>query len=140
MPDLGSRLRALGDRLVEREASHEAGLETAWQHAREIHTLLAEGVEHYHDAVLTRAPHLRVELGEPRVDDKHLHSVEVDLQRGRHRAIITFKSKGEVTLVGPFHAGKTEGPCKSHPLSESEKVRAAASDFLLQFVEEATAP
>ncbi len=138
MADLVSRLQELGARLVEREVVQAEGLEAAWRHAREVHALLAAGLERYHDVVMADAPHLRVDLAEPRVDDKHLHSVEVDLQRGRHRAILTFKSKGEVTLVGPFRAGKDEGPCKSHPLSDPDAVRAASEDFLLRFIEEAT--
>ena len=42
-------------------------------------------------------------------------AVEFELVRGRHCAIVTAKSRGEVTLVGPFHKGKNEGPCRSLP-------------------------
>jgi len=66
--------------------------------------------------------------------------VEFELRRGRHRAIVTAKSRGEVTLVGPFRAGKVEGPCKSFPLEAQEELHLALGEFLEQFVEEAATP
>jgi hypothetical protein len=81
-----------------------------------------------------------VEVGELRVDDKHLRAMEFELRRGRHRAIVTAKSRGEVTLVGPFRAGKAEGPCKSFPFEAPEELRRALGDFLERFVEEAATP
>ena len=41
--------------------------------------------------------------------------------------IVTVKSRGEVTLVGPFHAGKAEGPCKSFPFDGREPSSARRS-------------
>ena len=95
----------------------------------------------FHEAA-TRAgaPHLAVELSPVRVDDKHLRSVEFDLCRGRYRAIVTAKSRGDVTLVGPFRSGKTEGPCKSFPMDAQDELRGALADFLERFLEEAATP
>lgn len=62
------------------------------------------------------------------------------LSRARHRAVVTVKSKGEVTLVGPFRAGKNEGPCRSFPFAEEAELDAALGDFLERFLEEAVAP
>ena len=86
------------------------------------------------------APHLRVDLSETRIDDKHVRAVEFELSRGRYRAIVTAKSRGEVTLVGPFRTGKVEGPCASFPFDAGDEVDAALGDFLTRFLEEAATP
>ena len=85
-------------------------------------------------------PYLRIEVSPPRIDDKHLHAVEFNLERGRHRAVITVKSKEEVTLVGPFRAGKKEGPCRRFPVDADAEIENALSDFLERFLEEAASP
>ncbi|HEU4427311.1 MAG TPA: hypothetical protein VFT98_01035, partial [Myxococcota bacterium] len=86
------------------------------------------------------APHLTVKVSETRTDAKHLRAVEFDLTRGRHRAIVTVKSRGDVTLVGPFHVGKTEGPCKSFPFDAHDELHGALGDFLEKFLAEAATP
>ena len=61
---------------------------------------------------------------------------------------ITVKSKGEVTLVGPFRAGKNEGPCQSFAFEvggtsgaqDDGELESALGDFLERFLEEAAAP
>jgi len=50
------------------------------------------------------------------------------------------KSKAEVTLVGPYRAGKAEGPCRTFPFSAADELDDALGDFLERFLEEATAP
>ena len=75
-----------------------------------------------------------------RADDKHLRAAQFDLTRGRYRAIVTARSRGEVTLVGPFHAGKTEGPCLTFPLDAGEDLRTALESFLERFLDEAATP
>jgi hypothetical protein len=69
-----------------------------------------------------------------------VRSYQFELSRGRHRAIVTVKSRGEVTLVGPFRAGKTEGPCRSFPLASSQEFEEALARFLVSFVEDAATP
>jgi hypothetical protein len=54
--------------------------------------------------------------------------------------VITVKSKGEVTLVGPFSAGKKEGPCRSFPVEDREEIEDALADFLASFLQEAASP
>ena len=63
-----------------------------------------------------------------------------DLRRGRHQAIVTVKSRGEVTLVGPFRAGKVEGPCKSFPFDAEPEIEAELGSFLERFLHEAATP
>ena len=75
-----------------------------------------------------------------RIDDKHLRSVEFELWRGRYRAIVTAKSRGDITFVGPFQSGKTEGPCKSFPIDARDEVSGALVSFLESFLEEAATP
>jgi hypothetical protein len=53
---------------------------------------------------------------------------------------VTVKAKGEVTLVGPFRSGKTEGPCRSFAFSAEEDLADALGDFLESFLEAAAAP
>jgi len=54
--------------------------------------------------------------------------------------VITIKSKGEVTLVGPFRIGKKEGPCRSFPVAANEEINDALGDFLERFLQEAASP
>jgi hypothetical protein len=103
--------------------------------------LVERGLEAFHaGADQAGARHLRVELGEVRLDDKHARAVQFDLQRGRHVAIVAVKSRREVTLVGPFRSGKPEGPCLSFPFEAEEELHEALGDFLERFLEEAASP
>jgi len=139
--ELAARLEKLGLSLGEREAPHQAGLREARTALESLRGSVAAALERFHEAVAAAgAPQLRVALSEVRVDDKHLRAVQFDLTRGRYRAIVTARSRGEVTLVGPFHAGKTEGPCLSFPLGAADDLRAALASFLERFLEEAATP
>lgn len=138
---LGSRLAQLGRSLGEREAEHREGLDAARSCAEQLRGLVLAALERFHWAAAEAgAPHLRIGVGEVRVDDKHLRAVEFDLQRGRYKAIVTAKSRGEVTLVGPFRVGKPEGPCLSFPFDAEAELSGALEDFLARFVEEAATP
>jgi hypothetical protein len=138
---LGDRLEGLGRSLGEREAGHRAGLERARAEAEKLHALVDEALGRFHAAAAAAgAPHLHIEVGPVRLDDKHLRSVEFELQRGRHKAIVTAKSRGEVTLVGPFRTGKVEGPCLSFPFEARDELLGALATFLERFAEEAATP
>lgn len=135
------RLAAVGHELAEREAPHAAALAEAWRQASALRETVADAVAAYHDAVAASgAEQLRVVLGPARADDKHVRAVQFDLTRGRIRAIVTLKSRGEVTLVGPFKAGGTEGPCRSFPFDAGAELDAALTDFLEAFLREAATP
>jgi hypothetical protein len=139
--ELGARLASLGQRLGERESSHAAGLERARAEAEVLRAQVARALEQFHAAAAAAgAPHLRVALGPVHVDDKHLRAVEFDLVRGRHKAVITAKSRGELTLVGPFRIGKEEGPCLSFPFEARDEIGRALGGFLERFLEEASTP
>lgn len=139
--DLAGRLEELGRTLGAREQEHAKALEEARHRAWQLHAELAQALSLFHAAAeKAGAPHLRVELSEPRLDDKHVRAVEFDLRRGRHRAIVTVKSRGEVTLVGPFRDGKAEGPCRTFPFEAERDLAAALGDFATRFLEEAMAP
>ncbi len=138
---LAERLARVGRTLGEREAPHREALADAWKRAQQLRILVAGALEAYeHATQQAGATNLAVRLGDARVDDKHLRSVEFDVSRGRHRAIVTVKSRGEVTLVGPFKAGKAEGPCKSFPYGAEDELHGALGDFLESFLEEAATP
>ena len=138
---LEQRMRKLGTDLGERELQHAGALETTHKTAEHLRGVVAAALEAFHAAAAAAgAPHVRVALGEPRLDDKHIRAVEFDLLRGRHRAIVTVKSRGDVTLVGPFRVGKTEGPCRSFPVESMDEIEAALGDFLESFIEEGSTP
>lgn len=139
--DLSTRLAALGRTLGAREAAHRAELDAARSCAEKVREDVAKALEHFHAAVVEAgAPHLRVALSEIRLDDKHLRAVEFDLVRGRHKAIVVAKSRGELTLVGPFRVGKPEGPCRSFPFDARPEIEQALATFLESFLEEAATP
>ena len=138
---LGERLEELGRELGAREASHAEGLAEARSRAEALRGDVADALERFHAAVdKAGAPQLALTVSAVRVDDKHLRAYEFELSRGRHRAIVAVKSRGEVTLVGPFRTGKTEGPCRSFPLSPSDEFDEALASFLVSFVEDAATP
>ena len=138
--DLGARLEVLGRAVGEREVAHLDGLARARECAESLRAEVAAALERFHAAAAAGAPHLRVEISAIRIDDKHLRSFEFDLSRGRYRAIVTVKSRGDVTLVGPFRAGKTEGPCRTFPIEAQSEVNEALAGFLESFLEEAATP
>ena len=140
-PELWQRLAELGRTIGAREASHRRDLEDARSRGEKLRALVLDAIERFHEsAARAGAPHLRIEVGDLRLDDKHVRAVEFDLLRGRHRAVVTLKGRGEVTLVGPFHAGKTEGPCRTFPFSAEPELNEALAEFLEQFLEAASAP
>ena len=139
---LRERLAKVGETIGRRESAHGDALEAARGRAWALHGEVSEGLEAYREAVSTAgAAHLgEVQISAPRLDDKHVRAIEFALERGRYRAIVTVKSKGEVTLVGPFRSGKTEGPCKSFPFDAEPELGSALGEFLEQFLEEAATP
>ena len=138
---LAGRLASLGSEIGRREAAHREGLARARACAAELRDEVGAALDAFHRAAAEAgAPHLVVELSPLRTDDKHLRAVEFDLRRGRHRAIVTAKSRGELTLVGPFRDGRTEGPCRSFPFEAREEIYRSLVDFLEQFLGEAATP
>jgi len=131
----------LGKSLGEREAAHREAVGEAWRRAGALRLEVGAALDAFAQAAVhAGAPQLAVQVGEVRTDDKHLRSVQFDLSRGRNRAVVTVKSRGEITLVGPFHAGKAEGPCKSFPYGADDELRTALGDFLEKFLTEAANP
>lgn len=140
-PDFGTRLEALGRELGEREVEHAAGLGRARASADALREQVCAALERFHAAAASAgAPHLRIEVSPVRVDDKHLRAVEFDLMRGRHRAIVVAKARGDVTLVGPFHSGKEEGPCRSFPSDSQAELKEGLASFLERFAQDAATP
>lgn len=139
--DLRSRISATGSLLGAREATHRSALEDAQKRCEALRALVVDAVEAFHAAAAAAgAPHLRVEVTPVRLDDKHVRAIAFEVRRGRHVGVVTVKSRGEVTLVGPFRSGKTEGPCHTFPWDARDDIDASLSDFLLRFLEEAATP
>lgn len=137
----GDRFARLGRSLGEREAAHGDALRAARSRADSLRAEVAAALSDFQDAARAAgAEHLAFELSPVRVDDKHVRAMEFEIQRGRHRAIVVAKSRGEVTLVGPFRQGKTEGPCRSFPFDAGAEIHEALGDFLERFFEEAATP
>ena len=138
---LSDELSEIGKRLAARENEEAAKLEHVRTRAAELHARVKAGLQAFELAAKEAgAPHLAVELSDPRIDDKHLHAVQFDVARGRHRVIVTVKSKGAVTLVGPFKDGKEEGPCKQHEIDDDPGIDAGLSKVLAEFLERAFTP
>jgi len=139
--DFGDRFARLGRTLGEREAEHAQNLVEARSCAETLRATVAAALEDFHRAARAAgAPHLEIGLSEVRIDDKHVRAVEFELSRGRHRAIVTAKSRGEVTFVGPFHQGKAEKPCRTFPSDVPQELSDALGEFLEKFLEEAATP
>ncbi len=138
--ELNDRIKAIAQDVVKREAAHCEAIDLARSKAEELQGRVESAMSLFNAAVVETAPYLQVAVSPTRVDDKHLHAVEFNLERGRHRAVVTVKSKGVVTLVGPFRAGKKEGPCLSFPIDASDDIDDALGDFLERFLEEAATP
>lgn len=140
---LHERVESLARQIAEREARHEAEFEIARDKAAALQREVASAIERFNAVLGSAVPNFEVVVSAPRLDDKHLHAAQFDLERGRHRGIVTVKGKGEVTLVGPFRAGKAEGPCRSFSFSvpsndaEEAELSGALGDFLERFLEEA---
>lgn len=137
---LNDRVKAIAEDLVKRETAHADAIDRARAKASQLHGQVDSAIVLFNETISESAPYFRVDLSPTRVDDKHLHAIEFNLERGRHRAVVTVKSKGVVTLVGPFRAGKKEGPCLSFPIDESEDIDDALGAFLERFLEEAASP
>ena len=138
---LDSRMEKLGRTLGDREAAHRQALDSAEQLATELYGRVASALDAFNvGARGAGASHLCAQLSAPRTDDKHVRAIEFELQRGRHRGIVTVKSKGQVTLVGPFQAGKNEGPCASFQWDARAEIDTALGNFLERFLEEAASP
>ncbi len=138
---LRERLAAAGRTLGERESQHRAALEVARRDCLVWHERVCAAVEAFHAEVSAAgAPHLRIEVSEPRLGEKHVRAMEFEIRRGRHAGIVVAKAKGELTLVGPFRIGKTEGPCRSLPRDAEADIETALGEFLERFVEEASTP
>ena len=140
MTSLEGRVEAAARAVAERAVRNADGLSAARAKADALYARVAAVVDQFNAIVAEQVPGLRIEVTPPRIDDKHLHSTQFDLERGRHRAIVTIKSKGEVTLVGPFRLGKSEGPCRSFRFDAESDLDDALGDFLERFLEEAVAP
>lgn len=135
------RLAELGRSVGEREASHRPGLDRAREVAEGLRGVVCQALEAFQAAAAEAgADHLRLEVSPLRLDDKHVRAVEFDLYRGRYAGIVTVKSRGEVTLVGPFQRGKQEGPCRSFPFSANDELQSGLEEFLERFAEEASTP
>lgn len=138
---LEARLAEIGRRIGAREVEHARALGAARSRAEELRAEVERAVAAFHaSAAQAGAPQLRVVLGEVRLDDKHARAVQFDLARGRCAGIVTVKSRGEVTLVGPFHRGKAEGPCLTFLFEAEAELHKALGDFLERFLEEASQP
>lgn len=138
---LAERMAVLGRVLGEREADHGAAMAEARRCADRLRGEVGRALEVFHSAAhAAGAEHFEVVVSPLRIDDKHLRAVQFDLSRGRHRAIVTAKSRGDLTLVGPFRDGHAEGPCKSFPFDAQDEIQRALADFLESFLEAAATP
>ncbi len=133
--DLEDRMADWGRRLADRESHHIRDLERAREYTSVLHARVAKVVDRFHESCeKAGAGHLVIELSDIRLDDKHVRAFQFDLTRGRQQLIFTVKSRGQVTIVGPFQMGKKERPCRPLPF-ESDEITAALTELLEKFIE-----
>ncbi len=135
---LAERLAERGQVLAERESAESERFERARCVLSELHEIVTAAVESFHAACRAGgADHLLIEVSPPRRDDKYFHSVQFDLSRGVHEAIVTIKSRGEVTLVGPFRKGKAQGPCNRFSMDARPDIEVGLAQLLEEFIDQA---
>lgn len=137
---LEERLKTIAEGIVEREKRHAEDMANAATKLEALRSTVASAIDAFNGAVAADVPHLSITVSAVRLDEKHLHAHELELARGRHRALVIAKSKAEFTLVGPFKTGKNEGPCRTFPFTAESDLEDALEDFLERFLEEATTP
>ncbi len=132
------RMAALGKRVGSREAAHGESIDRARAKAEALREEMLRGIDTFNAAAAKEgASHLRIEVSPVRLDDKRIRAYEFEICRGRHCGVVVAKARGELTLVGPFRKGKSEGPCRSFPFEKEEDFVQAMGDFLEAFIDEA---
>ncbi len=131
------------EQLARELAARDAGLTPALQDVREAAEQLRGRalalVEAFKQVARdSGAPHLaHLEVGPVEPDEKHVDCIQFRVTRGRWEVVCVGKTKGDVTLVGPFRRGKPEKPCADYPL-RGEEVERALEDLLLRLIRAAS--
>ncbi len=131
------------EQLARELAARDVGLTTTLQEVRETAEQLRGRahalVEAFKQAARdSDAPHLaHLEVGPVGPDDRHVGCIQFRVARGRWEVVCVGKTKGEVTLVGPFRRGKPEKPCADYPLRGAE-VERALEELLLRLIRAAS--
>jgi hypothetical protein len=79
-----------------------------------------------------------IELSAVESDEKHVDCLQFKVARGRWELTCVGKSRGVVTLVGPYRRGGPEKPCAHFPLPSAE-ADGTLQDLLLDLLREASA-
>ena len=87
-----------------------------------VETARAAGAEHL----------AHVEVGPVEPDEKHVDCLQVKVRRGRWEIVCVGKTRGVVTVVGPYRRGKPEQPCRDHAFG-AEAID-GAQDVLLELL------
>ena len=134
------QFRKLARELAERDREIPAGLETALLIAQEVRARALAAVEAFsREALAGGVPHLaNIEVGAVEPDEKHVDALQVMIRRGRWEVVCVAKSRGVVTLVGPYQRGKNEGPCETLA-GRGDALDRALDERLLALLQEATA-
>lgn len=144
--ELRERMFQKGRELGAREAEQIALLAAARKLAEDLRACVVQGVEGFRQGLQgAGATHLcdeaQFRVSNLELDNKHVRAVGFSVQRGRYKICIVVKTKGSVTLVGPFHLGKKEGPCQKFAIptdpTAMRELENAIADLLEAFFEEA---
>lgn len=138
-----SRIEALAARIAAGEAGRAAARDRARRLAEEIHREVTGAVARFAEAARRAgAPHLDlVEVGPVEPDDKSIRAFQFVIRRGRTRAVVVSKDRGEVMLVGPFREGGDQGPCRPFhldtPGADPDDPGRALEALLVELIEQA---
>lgn len=137
---IGQRIFQRGCEFGTREADQVHALAEARQLAEELRTRVVGIVEDFQRGLhKSGATHLCDEslfcISSVALDDKHIRAVGFSVRRGRYKIAVVVKTKGSVTLVGPFHLGKKEGPCRKFSVPTDEASRCELGEMLIDLLD-----
>lgn len=128
------------DELIEREKSVHLPLKRLHIQVLEAHCFMKELVLDLRQKVKSSGLyHLDFILTDVELDRKDFQGWQFGLERGRWKALITFKLPSKVRLVGPFREGETEGPCARIEM-EPTALYGALGELLESFLRSAFDP
>jgi len=140
MSQASAEFSELAVELAQRDRDLARELDSVREPGEALRLRAVGGVEAFREAARKNgAEHLcDVAVGPLEADEKHVDCLQFRVARGRFEGVCVVKSRGDVTLVGPYKRGKLERPCRDYPIRGPE-VDAGLDGWLLELLREASA-
>ncbi|MEE8558248.1 MAG: hypothetical protein V3T14_10225 [Myxococcota bacterium] len=132
------RFVRLAEEFAARDRDLVPRIATLWDACERLRSVAAAAVEAFAETARSRGtPHLADLVVDPvEPDEKHVDCLQVRVRRGRWEGLLLAKSKGKVTLVGPFRRGDPEKPCRDFALTGAE-VEMGVEDLVEELIRRA---